>query len=82
MDFNTLQGIASNKTLLRFILRLLRHTPEAAGLSNENSDEFHHMHPKLLVWPKHYCSVQIKNWGWYEAIPVSQIGLSSLWRRA
>jgi putative RNA 2'-phosphotransferase len=33
MDFSSLHGIASNKTLLRYILRLLRHTPEAAGLS-------------------------------------------------
>jgi len=32
MDFSSLHGIASNKSLLRFILRLLRHTPEAAGL--------------------------------------------------
>lgn len=32
MDFSSLHGIASNQTLLRFILRLLRHTPEAAGL--------------------------------------------------
>jgi len=32
MDFSSLYGIASNKSLLRYILRLLRHTPEVAGL--------------------------------------------------